>query len=171
MFSYASDPEVARNTSWIAHQEIEDSREYIAFVLGAHSEVEGSLRHVWAIRMIGDDIVIGTIDLVQESDAVAHIDFALARPHWNRGLITEATGAVLEWAFRRLPELKEVRSGGLTRNRGTMRVLEKLGFKIRARTNVPRPPKFPDESLEATHFSLTREAFYRNGNPETPVCR
>lgn len=168
VFAYASDPEVARNTAWFAHRSLDDSRDYVAFVVGADSDVVGSLRHVWGIRLDPRGPVLGTIDLVQDSESVAHIDFALARPYWNRGIVTEATEAVMHWAFRRLPSLQEIRSGGLSRNAGTMRVLEKLGFEIRARTNVPRPPKFATESLEATHFSIRRDAFYETHPREAP---
>jgi ribosomal-protein-alanine N-acetyltransferase len=157
VFAYASDPEVAMNTSWFAHSRPEESEEYVRFVVGAHSEADGSLRHVWAIRLAGEAAVIGTIDFVQDSESRGHIDFALARPFWGQGIVTEAVRGVLGWVFRRLPCLDEVRSGGLSRNVGTMRVLEKLGFTERARTTVPRPPKFPDEALEARHFSLRRE--------------
>ena len=167
VFAYASDPEVAANTSWFAHERLEDAESFVTNVVGAHSEAEGSLRHVWAIRLRGDGTVIGTIDLVQDSISVAHVDFALARKYWSRGIMTEATRAVLDWGFRRLPRLQEVRSGGLTRNAGTMRVLEKLGFELRVRTNAPRPPKFPDEALEASHFSLSREAFWAKGSRRT----
>ena len=159
VFRYASDPDVAKNTAWLPHRTLRDASTYVDFVLSSHSEVEGALRHVWAIRLRGEPEAIGTIDLVQDSDERAHIDFALAKAYWNRGLITEASRAVLKWGFERLPTLQEIRSEGLSRNQGTMRVLEKLGFQLRAKTNVPRPPKFPDEALEAWHFSLWRKAF------------
>jgi ribosomal-protein-alanine N-acetyltransferase len=166
VFAYASDPEVAKNTSWFAHTRPEEAEAYVRFVIKAHSEADGSLRHVWAIRLLGENPVIGTIDFVQDSESRGHIDFALARPYWGKGIVTEAARGVLDWAFRRLPLLREVRSGGLSRNIGTMRVLEKLGFTERARTNVHGPPKFPEGPLEATHFSLTRETLPGTGISE-----
>jgi len=159
IFRYASDAEVARNTAWLPHRTIEDAVRYVQFVLSSHSDVDGKLRHVWAIRLRGELDAVGTIDLVQDSAESAHIDFALARTYWNRGIMTEASRAVVGWGFERLPELQEIRSGGLSRNIGTMRVLEKLGFQLRARTCLPRPPKFADEPLEASHYSLWRTAF------------
>lgn len=157
VFAYARDPEVAKNTSWVAHRSIGDAEAYVAFVVGAHSEEDDTLRHVWAIRRIGDDTVIGTIDLHRDTATRAGMDFALARPHWNQGIMTEAGRAVLEWGFRRLPDLEEVHSGGLTRNVGTRRVLEKLGFELSGR-RLAELRKFP-EPIEVSHFVLRREAF------------
>jgi [ribosomal protein S5]-alanine N-acetyltransferase len=162
VFRYASDPAVAANTAWTVHRTLEDARRYVQFVVGAHSDEAGSFRRVWAIRLAGEPMVVGTIDLVQDDPATAHIDFALAQHLWGRGIITEATRSVVRWGFDHLPELKEIQSGGLSRNVGTMRVLEKVGFRLRARSNVARPPKFP-EPLEASHFSLTRESFLESG--------
>ena len=159
VFRYASDPDVAKNTTWFPHRTIEDAADYVRSVVSSHSGAEGELCHVWTIRLRGEAEAIGTIDLVQVSETKARIDFALAKPYWNRGIITEASRAVLAWGFERLPKLEEVGSGGLSRNVGTMRVLEKLGFELHARTNVPRPPKFPDEALEASHFTLSRTVF------------
>jgi len=163
IFNYASDPAVTKNTAWFMHGSIEDTEAFVRFVLDAHSDEEGSLRHVWAIRVRGEPQAVGTIDLVQDQATLAHIDFALARPHWGKGIVTEAAFAVVDWGFRRLPELAEIRSGGLSRNVGTMRVLEKLGFRLWKRTTVARPPKFAEEELEASHFVLSRESFYDAG--------
>ena len=97
VFRYASDPEVAKNTAWFPHRTIEDTAEFIRFVLSSHSTTEDKLRHVWAIRLRGEAEALGTIDFVQDSETRAHIDFVLAKPYWRRGIVTEASRGVLAW--------------------------------------------------------------------------
>ncbi len=50
--------------------------------------------------------------------------------------MTEAVTAVLEWAFRSLPELTSVRSGGLAANLGSMRVMQKCGLVLESRETL-----------------------------------
>ena len=43
VFRYASDPEVAKNTAWFPHRTIEDTADFVRFVLSSHSSTEGNL--------------------------------------------------------------------------------------------------------------------------------
>lgn len=52
----------------------------------------------------------------------------LSRPHWGKGLATEAATAVLAYAFAAL-DLSLVRSGYFAENAGSRRVQDKLGFR------------------------------------------
>jgi RimJ/RimL family protein N-acetyltransferase len=59
---------------------------------------------------------------------LSELGYWLARNHWGLGLMTEAAGALLAYAFENL-DLKLVRSGVFVDNPGSRRVQEKLGFQ------------------------------------------
>jgi RimJ/RimL family protein N-acetyltransferase len=112
---------------------------------------------VWGIRVANDSRVIGTIDLVVRDTTSAGLDYALAQECWGNGYVPEAARAIIKWGFSKLPGLLEIRSGCLSRNQGSRRVFEKLGFTHCATTCVAHPPKFP-EPIEGYQFVLERPA-------------
>ena len=57
----------------------------------------------------------------------ATLAFYLARPHWGRGLATEAGRAYVEHGFRDLG-LTKIHAGMNAANLASVRVIEKLGF-------------------------------------------
>lgn len=167
VFSYASDPEVARYTSWPAHRRVEDSEAFAAAVVAVDSTRPGAFRRTWGIRLLGDQSVVGTIDLVQDDPQVGHTDFALARPLWGHGYMTEAVRSVVRLAFDRLG-LERIHSGGLTINVGSGRVLEKAGFRPVSRQMIRFGEKFGHVLLEVSHYELLRTD-YKPGPELTQV--
>jgi ribosomal-protein-alanine N-acetyltransferase len=57
----------------------------------------------------------------------ASLGYCFAQASWGQGYATEAAGALLDWAFETL-DLNRVQAETDTRNLGSARVLEKLGF-------------------------------------------
>lgn len=64
--------------------------------------------------------------LVQNEASIA---FYLDRRYWGRGLATEAGQALVELGFRDL-DLTRIHAGINTENRASLRVVEKLGFRL-----------------------------------------
>ena len=160
LFRYASDPEVAKYTSWEAHKSVEDSTAYIQHVLRRHRQDPASFHVVWAIRKIESLEVIGTISLRTESLRIGHLDYALSRAFWGQGLVTEAVRKLIQEMKRLLPELEEIHSGCLDLNTGSVRVLEKCGFNRTASYESERGGKFGG-ALLTTHEYLLKVS--RNG--------
>ncbi|PHN04735.1 GNAT family N-acetyltransferase [Flavilitoribacter nigricans] len=159
LYHYARDPEVARHTAWTAHQDETESRDFIHHVLSRHSEEPGSIHLVWGIHPKAQTGMIGTVSFVQDSPSEAHIDYALSREHWGKGYVTEVVRRVVDWAFRELPDLKRINSGCLSRNIGSVKVLQKSGFSVTERYESRRGGKFGGALLETTLFSLERTDF------------
>lgn len=65
--------------------------------------------------------VIGCVSLLDE------LGFWIARPHWNRGYVTEAATALLDWHFAE-GEAEPVTSSAHTDNAASLAVQRKLGF-------------------------------------------
>lgn len=97
---------------------------------------------------------------MQGPAGVARVDFVLARPQWGKGLMTEAITAVLEWAFRALPELTLVRSGGLAANLGSIRVMQKCGLVLEGSETLAFA-KFGSVEREVLHHQISRDAWIR----------
>jgi len=65
--------------------------------------------------------VIGCVSLISE------LGFWIARPHWNRGYVTEAATALLDWHFAGT-QAKAVTSSAHHNNAASLAVQRKLGF-------------------------------------------
>jgi RimJ/RimL family protein N-acetyltransferase len=125
VFAYASNPNVSRYTTWQTHRTIADSEAFIEMVLG-----RGLGQHAWAITSRSDSSVIGAIEFGLKSGVEAQVDYVLAEPFWNRGLMTEAARAVLDYGVSHYPTVKRVIACAMTENIGSHRVMEKCGFRF-----------------------------------------
>lgn len=125
VFAYASNPNVARFTSWVTHRTVADSEDFIRMVLG-----RGQEEHTWAIRVRPDPRAVGAIEFSLESETEAEFHYVLAEEHWNRGLMTEAARAVLDWGCKRYPTLRHIRTRAFAENLASQRVMEKCGLRF-----------------------------------------
>ena len=126
VFAYAADPEVARYVPWEPHRSLDDSRQFLEEIL------ERSRRgrpDTWGIVDLAGSHVIGTIRLGEYSQAHgrASVGYALGRPHWNRGLTTEALRAVLRFGFTEIG-LHRIYAYCHVDNVASERVMEKAGM-------------------------------------------
>ncbi len=72
--------------------------------------------------------VIGAVGISDFFEGVWEIGYWLAKPHWDKGYVTEAASALLDWA-RSTKGLDRFSSGHFIDNPASGRVLEKLGFE------------------------------------------
>lgn len=83
---------------------------------------------VWAITPRGSGVLIGAVGLTPESDAeTAELGYWLSPAQWGKGIVTEATRAVVIFGFKDLG-LRYLTSGYFEDNPASGRVLSKLGF-------------------------------------------
>ena len=155
VFSYASDPEMARYLALPQPYTRDDAVQYIARqVLN-----EWSTQPTFAIVFEGN--VVGAISLrVDELHQKAEVGYALARAHWGMGLTLEAAMAVVGWAFERYG-LHRFGARADSRNRRSWRVMEKLGM---TREGVLRGnTKLRDEHVDEVYYGVLREEWERTG--------
>jgi RimJ/RimL family protein N-acetyltransferase len=81
------------------------------------------------VRRRADDAFLGwcSVSRWHSTFRSAAIGYCYGRAAWGHGYATEAAGALLGWAFETL-DLNRVQAETDTRNLGSARVLEKLGF-------------------------------------------
>ena len=122
IFDYARNPNVLRYTMGRTPTRLEDTIPYVRGVVHNPDNV-----YDWGLCLKGTDRVIGVIEF-NSGGAVGSVHYAMAQPHWNRGLMTEAVQKMLQWAFETYPALTEVRTTVVVENIGSRRVLEKCGM-------------------------------------------
>ena len=128
VFEYASDPLVTAHTIWDFHRSIDDSIRFIEFMLEKYAKKEPSN---WAIVNKDNNKMIGTCGFVYwaPEHSRAEIGYALARPYWSQGLITEAAEKVVEFAFSAM-KLNRLEARCNVDNTGSERVMQKLGMQF-----------------------------------------
>lgn len=127
VFAYASDPEVARTTTWHPHRSIDDAREFIAWALHrydlGHPEPFGIV-----LRATGR--VIGTCGLTPTwAHRRGEIGYALARRYWGQGIMTEAVRAVIRHGFTTM-DLNRIEARCMVDNVASERVMQKAGMTL-----------------------------------------
>ena len=122
VLAYASDPEWSRFLPVPSPYTIKDAEEFVARrVLRIADEGEG-----FAIESGG--VVVGAIALrVEPAASLASLHYSIARKLWNRGLMTEAAQAVVDWGFEEFG-LAKIYSWADVENVGSCRVMEKVGM-------------------------------------------
>jgi ribosomal-protein-alanine N-acetyltransferase len=126
MYAYSSDIEVTRFLRWGPHQTVEDTENYISYVLVQYREGQDG---PWAIELKQVNSIIGHIHLM-EIDVLhrkAQIGFVLSKGYWNKGIMTEALITVLEYSFEKLG-LNRLEGLCISSNQAAIRVLEKVGM-------------------------------------------
>lgn len=93
---------------------------------------EGTLYRLWIYRGDGDiaDGPIGDISLSHIVRGIMHscfVGYKLDHEQCGQGLMTEALGAAIDFAFDRL-HLHRIEANIMPRNTASQRVVEKLGF-------------------------------------------
>jgi len=123
IFAYAADPDMAQYTLWSACTTLEDSQQFIAWIIG------GSLA-CWAIVQPATGRVIGT-SFLHSHHARHHraeIAFNLAQAAWGQGYTTEAAQAVIRAGFTHY-DLNRIEGTCMLGNVASARVMEKVGMR------------------------------------------
>lgn len=127
MFEYCSDEDVAKYTTWHAHQKIEDTIGFIHFLLHRYEHKQPAS---WGIEDKTSGKLIGTCGYVMWNPAhsKAEIGYALSKKYWGKGYMTETAGKVVEFGFTAM-RLARIEAVCHPENIGSSRVMEKVGMK------------------------------------------
>lgn len=127
IYDYSRDPQVARHVLWSAHASPSESRSYIRYMLRRYRLGEPSS---WGIVWKDENRVIGTIGFmwIHEENASAEVGYSLSRAYWNRGIMTEALGMVLDFGFHTL-QLNRIEAQHEVDNPASGAVMRKVGMR------------------------------------------
>jgi len=95
----------------------------------------GTEPFVWTARQTVDGAFIGWFCLSAETETLAEIGYRLCRTSWGQGLASEGASALVDWGFRS-GRYDRIVACTMAVNRGSRRVMEKIGMKY-LRTDFP----------------------------------
>lgn len=141
---HANDKDIAKNLSTLPHPYTKkDAKKWISRQVDLQKQ-KNPADVVFAIEIGGE--AVGSIGLHRIAlDHKAELGYWLGRKYWGGGLMTEAVKQVTNFGFRKL-KLRRIWAGVFPFNKGSMRVLEKNGFKFEgvSRKEVKKGSKFLD---------------------------
>jgi RimJ/RimL family protein N-acetyltransferase len=105
---------------------IEDAKKWIEMILNKKDSI------ILAVEIDGN--AVGGIGVHQFEDVyrkTAEIGYWLAEEFWNKGIISEAINALVEYSFKNL-DIIRLQAGVFQSNEASKRVLVKCGFSLEA---------------------------------------
>ncbi len=123
---YAQDREVTKYLTWKPHKEISETKKFLRDCLDKRKRKRKE-RFNFAILKKNSKKLIGMIG-VDFKNSEAGICYVLAKDEWNKGYMTEALKAIVDFSFSR-PEIKKVYAVCDIENKASARVMEKAGLK------------------------------------------
>lgn len=121
--AYMQDPEVTRYTTWRPHQQLQEAKDFVSNSISAW---ENETRFPFVITLKENDEPFGMIDLHIRGCTVG-LGYVIARFHQHKGYATEATRAIINWAFQQTT-IYRVNASTDIENIASQRVLEKAGM-------------------------------------------
>ncbi len=123
---WESDPDVAKYMFWTSHNDIEKTKEWIAFEIG---QIEKEDWYRFAIELKGTKELIGTALIYYEEEVSCwEIGYNLGKKYWGKGYITEAMEKVIEFAVEQLA-ISQIVGRYAKENPASGNVMKKLGFQ------------------------------------------
>lgn len=128
IYSYAKNPNVSQYTLWEAHQSVQDSEDYIRnYIFDYYSK---NVPEPFGITLKDNPKkVIGTVGCfwVSKSAKSMELAYAIAEEHWGKGLVAEASAAVMNYCFQEY-SLRRIQARCKAENKASARVMEKIGM-------------------------------------------
>jgi len=123
---WESDPDVAKYMFWTSHNDIEKTKEWIAFELG---QIEKDDWYRFAIVVKETNELAGTVLIYYEEEVACwEVGYNLGKKYWGKGYTTEALKRVLDFAVDEL-NLTEFVGRYAKENPASGNVMKKLGFQ------------------------------------------
>jgi RimJ/RimL family protein N-acetyltransferase len=131
LWPYVSDPTLQVHMTWTAHTE---RAQTAAMIARMRANKRAGTDLLWGIEHAGQLAgCIGLHDIKWTLNACrvdrGMLGYWLAPPLWSRGIMTEAAGAVVRFAFDVIG-LHKLVVGHFEGNTASARVIEKLGFRL-----------------------------------------
>ena len=124
---WESDPDVARYMFWTSHNDIEKTKEWLAFEVG---QIEKNDWYRFALVLKDTDELIGTgLIYFEEEVDCWEIGYNLGKKYWGKGYTTEAMRRIVSFATEEL-NIPEIVGRYAKENPASGKVMEKLGFQF-----------------------------------------
>lgn len=122
--TWASDERVARYVTWQPHESAEATRQLLDLWCAAY---EDPRTYNWAMEY--DGVLIGNISVVHlsENSDYADLGYCMGHAYWNKGLMSEAAKAVIDYLFAEVG-VNRIGISHVVKNPASGRVAQKCGL-------------------------------------------
>ncbi len=100
--NWTGDDEVTKYLTWPTHASVEVTKGFIQYLLSSYEDPKN---YGWVIALKDESPepigMISVVDMNESADSV-HIGYCMGKRWWGRGIMTEALGAVIDFAFNTL---------------------------------------------------------------------
>jgi ribosomal-protein-alanine N-acetyltransferase len=124
--SWATDMDVVRYLSWRPHTSLDETKRILSYWISNYPDPKF---YIWGIQLQRGQL-IGTISIHSISDPFlrGEVGYALAKPFWGKGYVTEALQAILDHAFG-VVGFNRIEAHHAIQNPASGRVMEKCGMQ------------------------------------------
>ena len=149
--NWASDPEVTKFLTWPTHDSIEKTNKIMDFWMKDYQDPK-TIRYGIVLKESNE--LIGMIDIVGYVNDNPEIGYCLSRKYWNKGYMTEALKALVEYLFS-LGFTKVVIEADVN-NIGSNRVIEKCGFSFTHQEYKEHCSRFKEEPVTVNWYEIVK---------------
>lgn len=121
---WASDPEVSKYLTWLPHSSVKVTESLLKQWV---QDYEKKDNYLYGIELKQTGVLIGTIGVVSFSGNMPVIGFVSGKKYWNRGYMTEALIAFVEYLFEK--GYGTLLAEACVENIGSNCVIQKAGFQ------------------------------------------
>ncbi|MEQ8153271.1 MAG: GNAT family N-acetyltransferase [Clostridiaceae bacterium] len=156
--NWASDKEVARYLTWPAHSCVEASKQIIRMWMDDYKNKEN---YQWAIEMKEIGNIIGSISLlaVDNERENCEIGYCIGRAFWNKGIVTEALSAVIDFGFNEIG-FERMAAYHHIDNPASGRVMEKCDLKYEG-TLRKFSRDSSDNLVDCKYYSILKDEYLK----------
>ena len=129
MYKWASDKEVAKYVLWNAHENINDTQEYINSCIQKYQKEK---YFMWGIELIETSELIGTISVVEidENNNLCEVGYVIGKKWWGNGYATKTLKYVINYLLDFIG-FDEVICKVQSLNSASIRVMKKCGMSYK----------------------------------------
>ena len=150
--NWTGDNEVTKYLTWPTHANVEVTKGFIQYLLKSYEDLKS---YGWVIELKDAREPIGMISVVSMNEEVdsVQIGYCLSRKHWGCGIMTEALGAVIDFAFGTLGA-QRVEARHDTNNPASGAVMRKCGMVYEG--TLRRADKNNQGICDAAYYSILK---------------
>ena len=115
----------------------------------------GTETDVWTARRTANGAFVGWFCLWPAGGSLAELGYRLRRLDWGQGLATEGAAALVDWGFTS-GRYDRIVATTMATNRGSRRVLEKIGLRVVRGVGADRPDPVPVDEGGEVEYEVTR---------------
>ncbi len=119
-----------RYQSWQSFSS-DEAREFLRALAACNPGDPGWFQFALELRETGGFVGDCGLKMIADNASLAQIGYTIAKPHWRRGLATEAVEALIGYAFASFA-IERIQASIDPRNAASLRVLEKCGMRQEA---------------------------------------